>query len=396
MPTSLFIFPDGHADGCPSRKNLILHYWVGSDLDRLPTDVHACDTIRVGFEATPYTTEVSPVSAVATADVAASWACLARVFAWNLQYGYSVLARFVGQRVAEEAVRYPIRLSSTLTVHLASLSSELIQAFDSDACVMPLGQIGQMFGEEPSVCADVVALLSAESPELQPCFAPMPVLVSVLLQSCAAFLVSDLSQRDVASKVELLQNPAAPPIHHGYSSAVAVLVYAEHILRDSRSRRNLLQQHEETVATHHQDACGNPTISHVCLQADVCSVSLDWKSEAFMVRSDAEDRVSAPCAAPREESFVEAYCWMLDPRSDLASLPGVPLGFLNKLTGYPSTFVVSIDHVVKCGVCVWLGGLDSLECEGRDRFEGCIGFTELLLLKMCQRCKVELQCLLRR
>ena len=87
---------------------------------------------------------------------------------------------------------------------------------------------------------------------------------------------------------------------------------------------------------------------------------------------------------------------MLNPVRDLASLPTVPLCFLDQLTRYPSTFVVCIDHVVQCGVCVWLGDLYSLECEGRDPFEGCIGFTELLLLKMRQRCKVELQCLLRR
>jgi len=176
-------------------------------------------------------------------------------------------------------------------------------------------------------------LSSTESPELQSCFASVSFLISVFLQYGSAVLVSDLPQRDVTSKVELLQNPTAPPIHHGYSNAVAVLVYANHILRDLQGRWRLLQQHEEPVATRHQDACSNPTVCQVYLQANVCTVSLDWKSEAFMVRSDAEDRVSMFGRLPAEEPFVKSYCWMFDLRSDLASLPSVPLGFLDELTG---------------------------------------------------------------
>jgi hypothetical protein len=72
VPTSLFISPDGHADGCPSRKNLILHYRVGSELDRLPTDVDACDTIRVRLEATAYMAEVSSVPPILARDMSAS------------------------------------------------------------------------------------------------------------------------------------------------------------------------------------------------------------------------------------------------------------------------------------------------------------------------------------
>jgi len=66
------------------------------------------------------------------------------------------------------------------------------------------------------------------------------------------------------------------------------------------------------------------------------------------------------------------------------------------LARYPSALVLCIDHVVQCGVCVRLGGLGGLEREGRDRFEGCIGFAKPLLLKMRQGRKAELQRLLHR
>jgi len=395
LPTFLFILPDGHADRCPSRKNLIPSYWVGS-LDRLPTDVHACDTIRIRFEVAAYAPEVSPVLPIVSGNVSASWACLARVFGWNLQYGYAELRGLVCECVAEESVWYPVRLSSTLATHLPFSSSELVEPLDGDACIVLLGQISQLFGEQPSVCANIASLSPTEPFELESCFASMSVLVSVLLQHGAAVFVADLSQRDVASKVELPQNPAIPLVHHGDSNAIGVLVHADHALRDLWGWRILLEQHEETVAAGHQNACGNPTVCQVFLQADVCAVSLDWKPEPFMVRSDAEDMVSAPCATPREETFVKPYCRMLNLRGDLASLPSVPLGFLNQLASYPSTFVLSIDHVVQCSVCVWLRDLHSLKREGRDRFEGCIGFTELPTLKMRQRCKVEPQRLLRR
>jgi hypothetical protein len=163
----------------------------------------------------------------------------------------------------------------------------------------------------------------------------MPVLVSALLQCGSAVLVSDLSQRDVASKVELLQNPARCPTHHGYSNAVAVLVHSDHVLRDLwGQRRLLLDEHEETVATGHQDACGDPTITDMFQKAPVGSIPLDWESETFTVAADAENRVSASCTAPREETLVEAYRRLQNRVSDLASLPSVPLRFLDQLTRY--------------------------------------------------------------
>jgi len=68
LPTCLFILHVEPADGGSSRKNLTFSYWVGG-LGRLPTDVHACDTIRICFEAAPYTAEVPPVPAVLAGGV---------------------------------------------------------------------------------------------------------------------------------------------------------------------------------------------------------------------------------------------------------------------------------------------------------------------------------------
>jgi len=135
LPTSLFILHVEPADGGSSRKNLTLSYWVGS-LGRLPTDVHACDTIRIPLEAATYTLEVSPVPAVLAGDVSASGACLACVLCRHFDDRYSELGRFVGECVAEEAIGYPIRLSSTLAAQLSFLSSELVETLDSDACIM--------------------------------------------------------------------------------------------------------------------------------------------------------------------------------------------------------------------------------------------------------------------
>jgi hypothetical protein len=199
LPTCLFILHVEPADGgSHSRKILTLHYWVGS-LDRLPTDVDACDTVCVRLEAAAYTMEVSPVPPILAGDVSASWACLACVSGWNLNHRYSELDGLVGERVAEEPVRYTIRLSSTLAAQLSLPSAKLVEPLSGDACLILLSDVGQLFGEEPSVCADVVALPSAQSAEFQSCLASMLVLVSVLLQSGAAVLVADLSQRDVAS-----------------------------------------------------------------------------------------------------------------------------------------------------------------------------------------------------
>jgi hypothetical protein len=143
-----------------------------------------------------------------------------------------VLRGLVCECVAEESVWYAIRLSSTLTAPLSLPSPELVEAFDSDDCVILRSEVGQLFCEEPSVRVDVVALSSTEPLEFESCFASMPSLVSVFLQFGSAVLVSDLPQRDVASKVELPQNPPVCLTHHGDSNAIGVLVYADHILRD--------------------------------------------------------------------------------------------------------------------------------------------------------------------
>ena len=395
LPTCLFILPDGHADRCPSRKNLTHRYWVGS-LDRLPTDVHACDTIRVRFEAAAYTTEISPVPPVAAADVAAVWACLARVLGWNLDYGYAELGGLVGECVAEESVGYAICLSSTLATQLSFPSSELVESLDSNGCLVSCCEVGQLFGEEPSVCANIASLSSTEPFKLESCFASMSVLVSVLLQYGSAVLVSDLPQRDVASKVELPQNPAIPLVHHGDSNAIGVLVYADHILRDLWGWRSLLEQHEETVATGHQDARSNPTISHVCLQADICAILLHWQAEAFMVAANRQHWVSVLGGLPAEEAFIKSDRWLLNRVGDFASLPSVPLGFLDELAGYAVGLVLRVEEMVESSVAVRLLTFDRVKCGRCKSLEDTVRVLEFAVLAVREWQKVELQYLLRR
>jgi len=253
-----------------------------------------------------------------------------------------------------------------------------------------------LLGEEPGVCADVVALSSTELPELQSCFTSVSFLISVFLQYGSAVFVSDLPQRDVASKVELLQNPTVPPIHHGDSNAIGVLVHTDHILRDSWCWRSLLEQHEETVATGHQDARSNPPISHVCLQAVICAVLLHWQAEAFMVRSDAEDRVSMFGRLPAEEAFIEADRWLLNRVGDFASLPSVSLGFLDELAGYAMGLVLRVEEMVESSVAVRLLAFDRVKrgrCKG---LEDAVRVLEFAVLAVGEWQKVKWQCLLRR
>jgi len=365
-------------------------------LDRLPTDVHACDTVRVCFEAASDAAEVSPVPAVLARDVSASWTCLACVPRRHFDDRYAELGGFVCECVAEESVGYAICLSSTLAAQLPFPSPELVESLDSNGCLMLCCEVGQLFGEEPGVRADVVALSSTELSELQSRSSTMPFSISVFLQYGSAVLVSDLLQRDVASKVELLQNPTAPPIHHGDSNAIGVLVYADHVLRGLQGRWRLLEQHEEPVATRHQDASSNPTVCQVHLQANVCAVSLDWKPEACMVRSDAEDRVPTFGRLPAEEPSVKSYCWMFDLRSDLASLPRVPLGFLDELAGYVVGPILRVEEVVELSVGIGLLAFDRIKCSRCKSLEDAVRVLEFAALAVREWQKVKWQCLLRR
>jgi hypothetical protein len=300
--------------------------------------------------------------------------------------------------VAKETVGYAIHFPSRSAAELSLALPELVEALDSDCSIVQLGKLSELLCEKPSVCADMVSLSPAEVSEFEPCFASMPVLVSVFLQDGSAVLVSDLPQRDVASKVELLQNPAALLVHHGDSNAIGVLVYADHIFRDSCGWRFLLKQPQETVATSHQNACGNPTVPQMFLQTSVCTVSLDWKAEAFMVGSEAQDGVSTFGPLPTEEPFVKSHCWMFDLRSDLAPLPSVPLGFLDELAGYAVGLgpIRRVDEVVQLIVCdrsVVLNCPKRVRCK---RFEDAVRVLEFVVLAVREWQKVELQNLLRR
>jgi hypothetical protein len=131
-------------------------------------------------------------------------------------------------------------------------------------------------------------------------------------------------------------------------------------------------------------------------KAPVGSIPLDWESETFTVAADAENRVSASCTAPREETLVEAYRRLQNRVSDLASLPSVPLSLLDQLACYLPSPIVLVDCVVQRRVRAWLRRLYRLECARRDILEAYVGFLELTLFCIRQRCKVELQYLLRR
>ena len=144
LPTCLFILHVEPADGGSSRKNLTFSYWVGS-LGRLPTDVHACNPIRIRLESATDAPEVSPIPTVLAADISASWTCLACVPCRHFDDRYSELGGPAGECVAEESVWYTICLSSTLTAHLSPPSAELVEAFDGDACIVRSGEVGQLF-----------------------------------------------------------------------------------------------------------------------------------------------------------------------------------------------------------------------------------------------------------
>jgi hypothetical protein len=224
----------------------------------------------------------------------------------------------------------------------------------------------------------------------------MSVLVSVLLQYGSAVLVPYLSQRDVASKVELPQNPTIPLVHHGDSNAIGVLVYANHILRDLQGRWRLLEQHEETVATGHQDARSNPSISHVCLQAAICAILLHWQAEAFMVAANRQDWMPMLGGLPREEAFIEADRWLLDRVGDFASLPSVSLGFLDELAGYAMGLVLRVKEMVESSVAVRLLTFNRVKCGRCKSLEEAVCVLEFAVLAVREWQKVELQCLLRR
>jgi uncharacterized protein Usg len=115
-----------------------------------------------------------------------------------------------------------------------------------------------------------------------------------------------------------------------------------------------------------------------------------------MVRSDAEDRVSMFGRLPAEEPFVKSYCWMFDLRSDFASLPSVPLGFLDELAGCAVGLVLRVEEMVESSVAVRLLTFDRVKCGRCKGLEDAVRVLEFAVLAVSEWQKVEWQYLLRR
>jgi hypothetical protein len=117
-----------------------------------------------------------------------------------------------------------------------------------------------------------------------------------------------------------------------------------------------------------------------------------------MVRAEAQDGVSTLAGLPAEEPPVKPYCWTLDLRSQLASLPSVPLGFLNQLAGYAVGLgpILRVDEVVQLRVSGWSVVLDCLKCVRCKPSEDAVRVLEFAVLAVREWQEVELQGLLRR
>jgi len=99
---------------------------------------------------------------------------------------------------------------------------------------------------------------------------------------------------------------------------------------------------------------------------------------------------------PREEAFIEADRWLLDRVGDFASLPSVPLGFLDELAGCAVGLVLRVEEVVESSVAVRLLAFDRVKCGRCKGLEDAVRVLEFAVLAVSEWQKVELQCLLRR
>jgi hypothetical protein len=115
-----------------------------------------------------------------------------------------------------------------------------------------------------------------------------------------------------------------------------------------------------------------------------------------MIRSDAEDRVSMFGRLPAEEPFIEADRWLLNRVGDLASLPRVPLSFLDELAGYAMGLVLRVEEMVESSVAVRLLAFNRVKCGRCKSLEDAVRVLEFAVLAVSEWQKVELQCLLRR
>jgi hypothetical protein len=132
------------------------------------------------------------------------------------------------------------------------------------------------------------------------------------------------------------------------------------------------------------------------LQADICAILLHWQAEAFMVAANRQHWVSVLGGLPAEEAFIEADRWLLNRVGDFASLPSVPLGFLDELAGCAVGLVLRVEEMVESSVAVRLLTFDRVKCGRCKSLEDTVRVLEFAVLAVREWQKVEWQYLLRR
>jgi hypothetical protein len=99
---------------------------------------------------------------------------------------------------------------------------------------------------------------------------------------------------------------------------------------------------------------------------------------------------------PAEEAFIEADRWLLNRVGDFASLPSVPLGFLDELAGCAVGLVLRVEEMVESSVGVGFLVFDRVKCGRCKSLEDTVGVLEFAVLAVREWQKVEWQYLLRR
>jgi hypothetical protein len=113
--------------------------------------------------------------------------------------------------------------------------------------------------------------------------------------------------------------------------------------------------------------------------SDVANMPL-LLAEAFMVAANRQHWMPMLGGLPAEEAFIEADRWLLDRVGDFASLPSVPLGFLDELAGYAMGLVLRVEEMVESSVAVRLLTFDRVKCGRCKSLEDTVRVLEFAVL----------------
>jgi len=323
MPSAL-IRPDGLVDHSPSLR--ILSHYAGEQSARPEADVLRGNPISICFETT-FTSEI--VVLCRFFSLTTSRTRLRSVFWIDSNHFNSFLQSLILQSKPEKTIRNSVDFLPPFFVDFSFPCSEMFNILYHYGCIIFLSEFDYFAYYLPDSCFDIIPLLSAEHSEFSSCFT-VEEFVSIVLEFCPSLFISDLLQRYILSKIELLQPSFSSRVIHADCQPACIYVNSEKIRHYFWFWKLFFESSIEFQIFSHDYRAKFPTLLNVFKQSFISTILLNRYGNSFRINSQTQNRIFTFSFLEGKQPFIESNNNLIY-FSLLSYIPSISLCLNNQL-----------------------------------------------------------------